>query len=98
MDDQYVGLAPMDANHPLNRDIADPDLFSHYPDDKEKLAMAYSLIDRLTDTIFELDDGYYSSADEVLYADRWCCLVEGSIAPEFLDDDIRNLRLFTRHV
>lgn len=92
----------MDNNHPLNRHIADPDQFSHYPDDQERIAMAYALIDRLTDTIHEIGeehglDCYYQS-DLILYADRWMCLVNNEIDTQFLNDDIRNLRLFTRHI
>jgi len=68
----------------------------------EAIAMAHNLIDRLMDIIQEVADkhglDYYYQTDDILYADRWLCLVNNEIDPELLDDDIRNLRLFTKNV
>ena len=95
-------IEQMDGEHPLNRHIADAEQFSHYPDQNELIAMAYCLIDRLTNIIQEVADDhgldYYYQSDEILYADRWMCLVNNEIDSQNLDSDIKNLRLFTRHV
>jgi len=90
----------MDEQYTINEIILDANQHTvqPYPSIEEKIAMAANLIDRLMDTINELDDGYYSSADEILYADRWLALIDNEIEEDSLDNDIKNLRLFTKNV
>ena len=64
------------------------------PSDKELLKWAVEIMNQQAEIIRELDEGYYTSSDLILYGDDLVRLIEGEIEEQDLEERIKNLKLF----
>lgn len=64
------------------------------PSDKELLKWAVEIMNRQAEIIRELDEGYYTSSDLILYGDDLVKLIDDEIEDEDLKKTIKNLKLF----
>jgi hypothetical protein len=49
---------------------------------------------KLCEVIYELDAGYYTSSDLILYSDDLARLIDGEVEPEDMDNIVKNVKLF----